>query len=520
MKTSIIVICLLCVSQMIAAQSPELMKKQASIVEEAYSLYYPEKAAWIATDLLVSKYISKVGDPKNIAGYIAYAKGAKVHCFFYDRTAANNLLIEFIFTKDFEQDKIDVLEGSRKPNKTEKDLIDLRHKTLAIVSQDTFFKQYERTNFNIVPIVEKGSKKVYIMTGSQIDGVIIFGNDYLLTFDKKNKLQEKKAIHLGIHPVEYGGEAAEAESSHIHYADEDPHATATDLCLLLLYQDLTNWKQHSVISKDYLSMWNCQKKSLLIVPTKNMKQYFSKDKTEPDLDSKTAKEHQKWLVDNKVTINKLPKADPDKIVYTCDSVLLMMESKGDTTIRWTIAGTMSLGFSTFGKATIERMILKNENFGAFAYVTGLDFQGHIEYKSLAPKTFLVKNDTLFELETFHTISKDSISSLYKLLFNAKKERDEEKYEKIIAENTYKAFKIIYHPNIFVDYIYDGNLHGDEIEITKIWDTGNGRVVNIEIRNKEGNTRYNYRFDEKYNFVDYDGCMKETLDLLTEDNRTR
>jgi len=48
-------------------------------------------------------------------------------------------------------------------------------------------------------------KKVYVLTGPQQNGVVIFGNDYLLTFDKNNKLTLKKQLHRNIISIKFGG---------------------------------------------------------------------------------------------------------------------------------------------------------------------------------------------------------------------------------------------------------------------------------------------------------------------------
>lgn len=50
---------------------------------------------------------------------------------------------------------------------------------------------------------EKG-KRVYILTGPQKQGIVVFGNYFLLTFDRGNELTEKRRLHKNIIAIEYG----------------------------------------------------------------------------------------------------------------------------------------------------------------------------------------------------------------------------------------------------------------------------------------------------------------------------
>ncbi len=47
--------------------------------------------------------------------------------------------------------------------------------------------------------------------------------------------------------------------------------TATDICTLMLYEKFANWTTHNVVSKKYLSIWDCQTDELVILPMKTVK---------------------------------------------------------------------------------------------------------------------------------------------------------------------------------------------------------------------------------------------------------
>jgi len=109
-----------------------------------------------------------------------------------------------------------------------------------------------------------------VLTGPQKNGVAIFGNDYLLTFNKDNSLLNKKQLHKNIIPVYYGDKDEEGSQTvgamHTHLPETGEFITATDICTLMLYEKFAKWKTHNVISKKYLNIWNCETDQLAVIP--------------------------------------------------------------------------------------------------------------------------------------------------------------------------------------------------------------------------------------------------------------
>lgn len=238
--------------------------------------------------------------------------------------------------------------------------------------------------------------------------------------------------------------------------------------------------------------------------------------------SDNTKRHKGWLENHNVPINQLPKAKPKEIIYTCDSTLLLKRTNGDTLIIWTIASVRSLGLELSGEEAVENLILKNENFGKTSYAGGIDFQGNIQYITLSPHTFLIKNDSLLELETFYTVSEDSISALYDILFDTEDKKKLIEIRQKIKNSSYTEFKLIFHPNAFKNNLYKGNKNNDTIEITSIWKWKSKQYYRISIRNRSWgyNTHYSFLFDEDYKFIEYDGCNQEELNALTNKNKIK
>tara|TARA_R110001632_G_scaffold92043_9_gene196941 strand:+ start:2220 stop:3038 length:819 start_codon:yes stop_codon:yes gene_type:complete len=238
------------------------------ILAESYLLYNSEKASWIGTDIFLEKFPTK----RNlIGGYFSYSGDSFHHCVFFDKSEIPNLLAKITFNDDFkiEQAKIDTI--SRKLSAQEKDLFTIRKIALAEMNQDSLFKQYNNTNLNPIPIITSKEKKVFVLTGPQVSGVVILGNDYLLTFDKKNKLKNKKALHKNIIPIEYNDETKDAVTMHSHLKSTGDLITSTDLCTIMLYENYAGWKQHIVISDKSVSLWDCEKDKLLIMTKKAWK---------------------------------------------------------------------------------------------------------------------------------------------------------------------------------------------------------------------------------------------------------
>lgn len=146
----------------------------------------------------------------------------------------------------------------------------MRKLALAEIRSDTLFKTYKNTDLNLIPLIDGESRKVYVLTGPKQSGVVIFGNDYLLTFDTDNKLTAKKRLHKNIIPIYFESDDLKGMkvegAMHSHLPETGDFITATDICTLMLYSKFAKWKTHSVYSKKYLNVWNCETNELTVIP--------------------------------------------------------------------------------------------------------------------------------------------------------------------------------------------------------------------------------------------------------------
>lgn len=234
------------------------------IVAEGKLLYKSEMASWYGTDLFLEKYTQR----DNIGGYFSYTDNGVARCIFFSNGDSPKVIgtISFDSTYNIETAKTDLAERSF--SKTENELYEIRKLAMQEIESDTLFKSYQNTSFNLIPLIHEQQKKVYVLTGPRETGVVIFGNDYLLTFDKDNKLLLKKQLHRNLIPVYYGNEEDKnaVGAMHMHLPETGHFITPTDICTLLLYAKFAKWKQHTVVSEKYLNMWNCESEQLTVIP--------------------------------------------------------------------------------------------------------------------------------------------------------------------------------------------------------------------------------------------------------------
>jgi hypothetical protein len=242
-----------------------------SIVAEGKLLYKSEMASWYGTDLFLENYKNR----ENIGGYFSYTDQDIVKCIFFSKAESPKVIgtISFDSTFNVKTAKTDLTE--RDYTQAENDLYLIRKiaSDELNTNKDGLFKFYKNTSPNIIPLINGQEKKVYILTGPQQSGVMIFGNDYLLTFDNNNKLLTKKQLHKNIIPTEYGKSEDGKEvvgAMHSHLPETGDFITATDICTLMLYEKFANWKTYNVVSEKYLNTWNCETDQLTVIPMKTV----------------------------------------------------------------------------------------------------------------------------------------------------------------------------------------------------------------------------------------------------------
>jgi hypothetical protein len=235
-----------------------------SIVREGKKLYRSEMASWYGTDLFMEKFKDRLSDAR---GYFSYDDGPITKCIFFNKDESPKIMASFSFDSTFNTETAKIDDKPREFTAREKDIYAIRKLALEIINSDTLFKVYENTSLNLIPLVENDEKKVYVLTGPKSHGVVVIGNDYLLTFDEQNKLASKKRLHKTMLEMPYATKGTENEgmAMHTHLPETGDFMTATDICTTMLYQKFAKWKQHYVIAKNYVSIWDCGKNVLVLL---------------------------------------------------------------------------------------------------------------------------------------------------------------------------------------------------------------------------------------------------------------
>lgn len=238
--------------------------EEKEVIKEGTKLYRTEMASWYGTDIFLAKF----GDRRqNTGGYFSYLADNKAVCVFFSRGDSPKIIGTFSFDSTYDVNTAAFNGDEREPTQQELDLITIRQSALSEYKSDALFKSYKDMNPNFIPINDEDGKRVYILTGPQKEGVVVFGNDYLLTYDQENKLIDKRGLHKNIIPTEYGKQKGNVEvgAMHSHLPETGDLITATDICTLMLYGKFTQWQQYIVVSEKNVSLWDCKKNQLSVM---------------------------------------------------------------------------------------------------------------------------------------------------------------------------------------------------------------------------------------------------------------
>jgi hypothetical protein len=225
-----------------------------SIVREGKRLYASEVTSWKGTDLFLEKF----KDQASIGGYFSYQDQDTLKCIFYSKGDGPSVIGRVLFRPGSGDVDLSRLSFTR----TEDSLYRLRQGALKVMAGDTFYIRYQGTEFNLIPLLGGGRHSVYILTASSAGGQVFFGGDYLLEFDDRFQLISRRRLHHNLITVPIGGQVKQEAAIHSHNAETGDLITATDVCTLMLYEKEAGWKQHYVVSKNYVSIWDCGKNEL------------------------------------------------------------------------------------------------------------------------------------------------------------------------------------------------------------------------------------------------------------------
>ncbi|WP_312076655.1 hypothetical protein [Chryseobacterium sp.] len=240
-------------------QAQNLEKLSKEINDEGIALYRSEMASWYGTDVFTANYKNR----ENIGGYFSYIDEDVPKCIFFSKNSKVIGTISFPTNYNPKDANLDLKE--RDFTAVEQEYFTIRQNAMERIKTDTIFKSYENTSFNIVPLIQKNSKKVYVLTGPSVDNIVVFGNDYLLTFNNKNEVKNVERLHktLIVQNINDNKVGKTVSGIHSHVIENWQTITPTDICTLMLYKHLTNWEGYITVSKKYTSIWNPNKVAIM-----------------------------------------------------------------------------------------------------------------------------------------------------------------------------------------------------------------------------------------------------------------
>lgn len=263
----------------------KLEKEKKQIVGEGLALYTLILANWTSNDL----YYENEFNTGYIKGYLSYREMDTIKTIFWretDTTSAEYKAKNFkqagdtgivaqqqqkktedlrVVVKTICYPKMNVKktnaeiidEEEREPAEMEKILMDYRAMVYKAINTDTsFFKLYAGTSLKAVPFDADKEVKVYVYSSIKKEGIVPFGGDYLLVYDKKtNTLIEKTSLHNDciFISTQYKGKSYDASKATIHTHKEGAAEliTPTDIATILLYKSQLEWDEHHVIAGKY-----------------------------------------------------------------------------------------------------------------------------------------------------------------------------------------------------------------------------------------------------------------------------
>jgi hypothetical protein len=235
----------------------------AAIVAEGKNMYRSEMASWYGTDLFLEKFKDQ---RTNIGGYFSYADKERTNCIFFSNAEHPVVLAVISFDSTYSVSAAQIDSRQRDFNETEDNLYRIRKKAVEEIKSDTMFQAYPNTSLNLIPMINGDERKVFVLTGPETNGTVLFGNDYLLTFDAFDNVISKRKLHRNMIPIEYESQGNPIFAAmHNHLPETGDYITSTDICTLMLYQHLPKWQQHYVISEHFVSIWDCNKNELVVL---------------------------------------------------------------------------------------------------------------------------------------------------------------------------------------------------------------------------------------------------------------
>uniref|UniRef100_S0DG92 Uncharacterized protein n=1 Tax=termite gut metagenome TaxID=433724 RepID=S0DG92_9ZZZZ len=224
----------------------ELQGIADSILMEGNLLALYERAAWAAGDLF---HAQGDGMTNRFGGYLVYHDENKdIKVIFADGTRRDelNCIYEVVFFDDPENPMADSA-AEREFTEWESELWTIRDVITGQFSEIEI-ADYESFSLNHITFPIPGGYRMYLISGTTLNGIFPFGNDYFFDADPKGNIVKWRKMHsrLIAEPMEYEGHTV-VEITHSHLLSE-PFITPSDVCTFQLYAPYSEVKKLKIYS--------------------------------------------------------------------------------------------------------------------------------------------------------------------------------------------------------------------------------------------------------------------------------
>lgn len=235
-------------------------KKTAEAIEhDGRAIYTTIKALEISSAILRQQTANK---PINIADKFCYTNGDTAVCIFLSNDKQPVALATIKLDK--------ALSSATAITETQPRSLTAEEREFNILQTSARQQINIPSNNNdvhVIPIITANEKKVYALTITITEDTFTVGSDYMLQFDKNNRLISKRKLHdsafsLSIPPRD--PRPGYSMMSTRRSPKDDVYMTATEVYLMQMFKGRTNLTQYVVLSDKYISIWDFEKDELRI----------------------------------------------------------------------------------------------------------------------------------------------------------------------------------------------------------------------------------------------------------------
>ena len=218
-----------------------------------------------------------------------------------------------------------------------------------------------------------------------------------------------------------------------------------------------------------------------------------------------------YFKSNNIRLNALNPPKGFITYYNCDSMLFLRGNFGDTIKIWTPGVEWGHSLEQF------KDVMNEPHYGKTLFPKSILPDGRILVANYMETTFLLRNDSLFQIED--TVSKPKeyysmmVDHVLGRIDDSTFTRKRDSIDLLYKDRHAYVPKLIFAKNMFqsgkkkVKLSPKFNYEQDEIELERQWSENGKRCYLVRINNRFENERtsYAYAINEEFKFVWWEGC---------------